>query len=60
MPLNRRVDIKKGKLVYIVKIDKWGRICIPKEVRELISGDSFALEITKDGKILLDPIKLEE
>jgi len=56
MPLKRKVKIDKGKIAYIVKIDPSGRICIPKEIRDALKCKEFALEVTKEGKIVLEPI----
>ena len=38
--------------------DKTGKIYIPKEIRKQFDGYYFYITI-KDGKIVLDPIKVE-
>lgn len=44
-----KIGVKKG-------IDKLGRICIPKEMRELFRlGGEVELQITKEGVLLKNP-----
>jgi len=43
----------------LVKIDKYGRIYIPKVIRDFFQGYRFFV-LVSDGKIILDPIKLED
>jgi len=40
----------------IVKMDKHGRIWIPKVIRDKIKANKFTIDI-KDGKIVLTPIR---
>ncbi len=43
---------------YIVRINR-GRIKLPKEILEQYKNHEFVLEVV-DGKIILDPIKIDE
>ena len=47
-----------AKMCKIVSVDKYGRLVIPKKIRDRISTDTFVIELTEDGKILLDPLHL--
>jgi len=40
------------------KFDRIGRIYIPKEIRDQFKGHVFFITVV-DGKIVLDPIKIE-
>jgi len=51
--------LKEGKIVPVVKLQKGGRITIPKEILKQISADHFAIELV-DNRIVLEPMKLEE
>ncbi|RLI73858.1 hypothetical protein DRP04_15320, partial [Archaeoglobales archaeon] len=48
-----------GKKTKLKRFDSNGKIYIPKFVRELFRGCYFAIEVV-DGKIVLDPIKIED
>jgi len=50
--------LKKGRMVRLLILDSGGRITIPKEIREQFKGYGFTIDII-DGKIVLDPVKLE-
>jgi len=52
----KTIGKKKAKLQ---TFDKMGRIYIPKEIREQFKGCYFWIEVV-DGKIVLDPIKVDE
>ena len=49
----------KGKKVYIVSIDKYGRITIPKEIRDKLNSGTFILELLADNRIILEPLDLD-
>ena len=49
----------KGKIVYIVSIDESGRIYIPKQIRDKFTTNTFILELTKDNRIVLEPLHLD-
>lgn len=57
----RRVKIRliDGQLMYVVKIDKKGRIIIPKEIREYVSAETFGVKVVEGGKIVLIPLQGE-
>jgi len=59
--MGRRVKVRfiDGRLVYVVKMDKKGRIIIPKEIREYVSADTFAVEVIEGGKIVLIPLEAD-
>ena len=48
--------ISKGKICYIVEIDRTGKIYLPSDVRKALGADAFVLEVV-DGKVVLDPVK---
>jgi len=50
---------RKGKVVYIVRVDKFGRIVIPKQIRDKLSCETFILELLEDGRIVLEPLDLD-
>jgi len=47
-----------GKKTKLKRFDSNGKIYIPKFVRELFRGYHFSIEVV-DGKIVLDPVKIE-
>jgi len=54
MKVQRMKDKNKLQL-----FDRNGRVYIPKEIRDQFKGCGFWISI-EDGKIVLDPIKLED
>ena len=47
----------------VVKMDQFGRITIPKKIREYLnwkSGDELLITLTEDGNILLELLNSEE
>lgn len=48
-----------GKKRKLTTFDSNGKIYFPKFVRDLFKGYYFTIEVS-DGKILLDPVKIEE
>lgn len=57
--MGAKKKLVNGKVVPVVKLQSKGRINLPKEILKQISADHFAIEII-DGKIILEPLKLEE
>jgi len=53
-----KVENNRGKIGVLLEMDSKGRIVIPKEIREKYKGCKFWIEEI-DGKIILDPIKIE-
>ena len=56
------MDIKKilEEKKRFQKIDKDGRIYIPKEIRDQFKDCYFYIRIDNKGRIVLDPIKLKD
>jgi len=49
-----------AKVCKIVSIDKYGRLVIPKKIRDRVSTNTFIIELTEDGKILLDMAEMRK
>lgn len=57
--MGAKTKLVNGKVVPVVRLQSRGRINIPKEILDQVSADHFAIEVV-DGKIVLEPLKLEE
>jgi len=55
MVVKREVIIEDGKMIYKIQMDNYGRIVIPKEVRERVGSSVFKLVVEDDGVIKLIP-----
>jgi len=54
MVVKREIIVEDGKMCYKIQMDNYGRIIIPKEVREKVGSSVFKL-IVEDGIIKLIP-----
>ena len=58
MKVNKKVLEELKELKKLQKFDKLGKIYIPKHIRDQFHDCRFYIDVV-DGKIVLDPVKIE-